>query len=269
MNQMAQAMSELADMDELAAGRSPVHDRHPLCKLLLTVLYIAVVLSFPKENLDGLVPLMLIPVLWFVLSGIPVSTCFYKLRYILPLVCAVGIWNPVLNRTPVFTLGRLTVTAGMISFLTLLLKGVFALMASFLLIATTNIEKICCAFRMLHVPEILVTQLMITYRYISLLLREAGLMTAAYALRAPGQRGIHISAWGSFAGQLLLRSMDRAQSLYQSMCLRGFHGDFTYANPAKWNRKDTLYLIGFAAAILLLRAVNLSALAGSLLTAHP
>ena len=51
-------------------------------------------------------------------------------------------------------------------------------------------------------------------------------MIQAYSLRAPNQKGIHISAWGSFLGQLLLRSMDRAQELYYSMLLRGFRGEF-------------------------------------------
>ena len=32
-----------------------------------------------------------------------------------------------------------------------------------------------------------------------------------------------------FLGQLLLRSMDRAVALYESMELRGFHGEFYYA----------------------------------------
>ena len=44
-----------------------------------------------------------------------------------------------------------------------------------------------------------------------------------------GQKGIHISVWGSFLGQLLLRSMDRAQALYESMELRGFCGEFPSA----------------------------------------
>ena len=42
----------------------------------------------------------------------------------------------------------------------------------------------------------------------------------AYALRAPGEKGIHFRAWGSLLGQLLLRSVDRAQLVYESMLLR-------------------------------------------------
>lgn len=264
MNQMTSAMLELADMDELSRRDSFIHRRHPLAKLLLTVLYIFTVVSFPVENLTGLIPMILFPVLLFELSGIPVKSCFYKLRFILPLVCAVGIWNPILDRAPVAQIGALTVTAGMISFVTLLLKGVLSLMVSFLLIATTNIEKICYGLSVLHLPKIMVTQILITYRYISLLLHEAGTMFNAYSLRAPGQKGIHISSWGSFLGQLLLRSMDRASALYQSMQLRGFHGSFYYAEVEKAGTADYVFFFGCAALMLLFRYCNIAVLIGNL-----
>ena len=75
-------------------------------------------------------------------------------------------------------------------------------------------------------PQILVTVLLLIYRYLVLMLKEADRITQAYMLRAPGERGIKKSAWGSLAGQMLLRSMDRAQRVYESMMLRGFRGEF-------------------------------------------
>lgn len=263
MNQMTQAMLELRQMDEISSMDSEIHRRHPLSKLLVTVAYIFTVVSYHKYDLTGLIPMILYPAVLFQMSEIPVKTCFYKLRFLLPLVCAVGLWNPFLDRTAVLTVGTWSITGGMLSLVTLMLKGVFALMASFLLIATTNIEKICYALSVLHVPELLVTQLLITYRYVSLLLYEAGTMLNAYSLRAPGQKGIHFSAWGSFAGQLLLRSMDRAQELYESMQMRGFHGAFYYAEVEPFRRQDAGYLIFWILAFLLLRLCNLSELIGN------
>lgn len=265
MNQMTQAMMEFRQMDELSAMDSIVHRQHPLTKLLVTAAYIFTTASFPKYDLTGLIPMALYPAILFSLSGISVRTCFYKLRFILPLVCAVGIWNPLLDRTAVLTAGTWNITGGMVSLVTMMLKGVFALMASFLMIATTNIEKICYALRMLHVPELLVTQILITYRYVSLLLYEAGTMVNAYSLRAPGQKGLHFSVWGSFVGQLLLRSMDRAQELYQSMQMRGFQGAFYYADVEPFRRKDAAWLIFWILLFLLLRFFNLSELIGNLL----
>lgn len=264
MDQMTNAMLELADLDALSKLDSLIHRRHPLVKLLVTIAYIMTVVSFSKNQLSALIPMVLYPVMLFQMSGISMRICLHKMRFILPLVCAVGIWNPILDRQTVLQIGALSISSGMISFLTLLLKGVFSLMASFLLIATTNIEKICYALSMLKIPDILVTQILITYRYISLLLKEAGTMMNAYSLRAPGQKGLHISAWGSFVGQLLIRSMDRSQNLYQSMQMRGFQGSFYYAGESRIKKIDVFYLLGWILLFLLLRYVNFSVLIGSL-----
>ena len=150
------------------------------------------------------------------------------------------------------------------SMVTLMLKGVFSLMASFLLIATTPIDSLCSALRRLHVPSILTTLLLLTYRYIGVMLEELAVMTDAYRLRAPGQKGIHISAWGSFLGQLLLRSMDRAQELYGSMLLRGFRGEFFYANVPPCNLRGIIYTIACAALFLLARLLPVTSALGNL-----
>ena len=265
MNQASKAWSELKAMDELAGQDSGIHRLHPLVKLLVTIVYITATVSFPKYNISGLMVMVLYPVFIFQASYIPIRTCFYKMRAVLPLVCAVGLFNPFFDRTPLLALGGLTVSGGMVSMLSLMMKGVFSLMASFLLIATTPIEALCHALRQLHVPKILVTLLLLTYRYISVLLEEVSIMLDAYHLRAPGQKGIHVSAWGSFLGQLLLRSMDRAAALYESMQLRGFTGAFYYIRESRFTAASLLYGAVCISLFLLARLVNLSQLLGTLL----
>ena len=264
MNKMDKALREIGEMDELAARSSPVHNISALAKLLSTIAYIVTVVSFDKYDLSGLAPLLLWPVLLFQISGVSVRTCFYKLRIVLPLVMAVGLFNPLFDRAIMLRLGTLAVSGGVVSMLTLMLKGVLCLMASFLLVATTPFDSICAALRTLHVPKTLVTLLLLTYRYVGVMTEELAVMTDAYHLRAPGQKGIHVSAWGSFLGQLLLRSMDRAQELYNSMQLRGYHGHFHYAPGRPFGLRDALYTLGCCAAFLLLRFVNIAELLGRL-----
>ena len=261
---MEKALHELAEMDELAALASPIHRLHPAAKLLSTIAYIVVTVSFDKYDLNGLIPMLLWPVLLFQVSGIPVRTCFYKLRIVLPLVMAVGLFNPFFDRGILLRIGGLAVSGGTVSMLTLMLKGVFCLMASFLLMATTPIDSLCAALRKLHVPGMIVTLLLLTCRYVGVMTEELAVMTDAYCLRAPGQKGIHISAWGSFLGQLLLRSMDRAQELYSSMMLRGYHEHFHYADVRPALGTDWLYALGSVLLFLLLRFVHIAQLLGSL-----
>ena len=166
--------------------------------------------------------------------------------------------------TGMVQVGTLAVSGGVLSMLTLILKGVFCLLASFLLMATTTIEAICRALRQLHVPKLLTNLLLLTFRYVGLLLSEVAVMQQAYSLRAPGQKGIHISAWGSFLGQLLLRSMDRAQALYESMELRGFSGEFPGAVRGRGSAASWPYALVCPALMLLARYFDLSALMGGL-----
>ena len=265
MSKLTKARSELLEMDALSAGSSPIHTLHPVAKLLTTIFYIYTVVSFPKYDLTGLTVMVLYPVVLYQVAGIWISNCLYRLRIVLPLVCMVGLVNPFLDQKVLLYLGSVPVTGGIVSMLTLMLKGVFSLMASFLLIATTSMDSLCAGLRKLHVPAILTTLLLLTYRYIGLMIEQVSIMTESYSLRAPNQKGIHFSAWGSFLGQLLLRSQDRAQELYESMLLRGFDGEFYYAPIRNARMKDYLFCLGSFAVLAVARFYNLPELLGRIL----
>jgi len=264
MNKLETALRDISEMDRLAVKSSPVHSLSPLAKLLVTVAYIVVTVSFSKYQLSRLFIMIIYPLLMFSVSGISIRTCLYKLRIVLPLVAFVGLFNPIFDKAPMFRIGGVVVSSGVVSMITLMLKGVFCLMASFLLIATTPMDSICAALRKLHVPSMLVTLLLLTYRYIGVLTQEAAVMSDAYALRAPGQKGIHFSAWGSFTGQLLLRSMDRAEDLYTSMQIRGYHGEFPYAKNAPLRGRDAVFTLVCIGIFVLLRLVDVATLVGDL-----
>lgn len=264
MNKMEKALSELGHMDELAVKKSPIHSLNAGAKLLSTIVYILIVMSFNKYDLSGLVPMVLVPVLLYQISGISIGSCFYKLRIVLPLVMAVGLFNPIFDREIMLHIGGIGISGGVISMLTLMLKGVLCLMMSFLLIATTPFDTICAAMRTAHIPAMLVTLLLLTYRYVGVMTEELSIMTDAYMLRAPGQKGIQFSAWGSFFGQVLLRTMDRGQELYSSMLLRGYHDHFHYAPVKPFRAKDGAYLIITCLCFVMLRYFNVAETLGRL-----
>ena len=170
MEKIDAAVAELREMDDLAALDSPVHSLHPLAKLLTTFIYIFVTVSFDKYDLSGLIVMFIYPVLMFQASGIKMNTCFYKLRIVLPLVCAVGLFNPFFDKTPMLSIGSLTLSGGVISMITLMMKGVFSLMASFVFVSTTSLDAICAALRKIHVPSVIVTLLLLTFRYVTVMM---------------------------------------------------------------------------------------------------
>lgn len=77
----------------------------------------------------------------------------------------------------------------------------------------------------------------------TVLLKEANKITESYSLRAPNQKGINYKVWGSLIGQLLIRSIDKAENIYESMCLRGYSDKFYYSYKIKYNVKDYIYFI--------------------------
>ena len=265
MNKAEKASRELAGAENLAHGDSFIHRMSPLSKLAVTVTYIAVTVSFGKYDFSALAVMALFPVIAYQLALIPVFTCFRKLRMILPLVCAVGLFNPFFDREILFTVGSLRISGGVVSMITLMMKGVFSLMASFLLAATTKIEDICASLRKLHIPRMLVSLLLLTFRYISVMLDEVSVMSCAYSLRSPGSRGVAVGAWGSFLGQLILRSSDRANELYESMVLRGFNGEFEYTRPQSGGAVSWLISAAVIALIFTARFFNLTEALGSLI----
>lgn len=255
MGKISNAISEIHHVDYIAERDQWVNNIHPLIKFVLTMGYITVVVSFQKYDIVGLAGMVVYPLAMFILAELSLKDSLKRLRVVLPLVCFIGVLNPFFDRIPVEIFG-IRMNAGVLSMLTLMMKGVFTVLTSYLLVATTSIEKLCYAFCLLHVPKVLVTQIMLTYRYVTVLLEEVNRVTQAYALRAPKQKGVHFKVWGSLTGQLLLRSMDRANVVYESMLLRGYNGTFAYVGEKlSWRRQDILYLLFWAGVFVLFRTV--------------
>lgn len=253
MDKSQKAILEINSLNELSEIKSFVRDLSPLVKLITTIIYIMLVISRNKYNLEGTIILIVYPIIIYSLSNIKISTCFYKLRYVLPLILFVGIFNPLLDKQIIETY---QISGGIISMITLMLKGIYSLMASFILIATTPIEEICYALRKIKCPAIITSLLLLTYRYVSVLLEEVSIMNTSYKLRAPNQKGLHISVWGSFLGQLILRSMDKANGLYESMLLRGFNNEFYYVENNYSKRNSIYYLLMVIMLFILLGNYN-------------
>jgi cobalt/nickel transport system permease protein len=67
---------------------------------------------------------------------------------------------------------------------------------------------------------------------------------------------------GSFLGQLLLRSVDRAERVYRAMKCRGFSGVYHADAPRALRPADIAFLLAVPAALACLRFFNLSLFIG-------
>lgn len=249
MSKIENTVYEIHKMNDMTERDQWMNQIHPLVKFILTVAYILLLLSIDKYELVQTVGMGVFLYLQFLIGEVSVGLCIKRLKYLLPFLCIVGIFNPIYDRELLLVWGGIEITGGMVSMVTLMLKGIFALFSAYLLMVTTGMEKICYGMSCLHVPNILVTIVLFIHRYLTVLLEEAYRIARAYSLRAPGQRGIHYKVWGSLLGQLLLRSMDRAETVYESMCLRGYGGEIKWNFHIKITGKDVAY--GMVSMILL------------------
>ena len=239
---------------------------HPLPKLILTLLFLVLVTSVPKYRLDLVLAMAVYLWIYVMASYLSVKPCFKQLKVLFGMLFLIGLANPVFDRAAAFSIGKIVISYGVISMLTLYLKGVLAVIFSWLLVKTTGMEGILEAFSCLHLPGLLITVIMLIFRYISVLLEEASRLWTAYHLRAPGQKGVHYKVWGSFIGSLLIRSMDRAEVVYQSMEMRGFSEQSWKRRKTRVDAKSLLFLAGFASLMLLIRFVPVFSLVGDMVT---
>lgn len=260
------ALYNLNFLEELADKKTPVHRIHPLAKLLTTVTFLVTAVSFGKYEISAILPLILYPVLLMSLGEIPLLPLFKRMLVAAPFIVGIGIFNPLFDPHMIVLFPGWQISAGWLSFLSLLLKGGLTVAAALLLIATTGMGRIAQALRMIWVPRVFVMQILLTYRYINVLIDEAARTSRAYALRSPLGKGIRFAHWGSLAGHLLLKTFDRAERVFQSMRCRGFAGEFPAGPVKRMMPLDILFFAGWSLFFVLVRYVDIPSLLGSLMT---
>lgn len=266
MNKIGQAVKDIHISDNAGYFPNAKNAVHPLSRVLVTFLYLLLVVSFPSYDLIGLAGMvlyLLIHILWYEIS---VGTMVKRIWPVILLTGLVGIASPVMNREVCVMLGEVAITYGMLSMITLMVKGIFCVTASYILAVTAGIEQICYSLRILHIPKEIVTVIMLMHRYLIVLLKELERMLQAYRMRAPNQKGLQFRAWSSFVGLLLLRSMDRAEEVYESMKLRGFQGEMK-SSSWKSNKASVFYALLWGITFLLLRSFPIFRMVGSFLAA--
>ena len=253
---MKNKIYELYALEQLASGNTCVHRLNPLVKLLSAAVFIVTVVSFNRYALGRLIPYIFYPALLMALSETPYKMLFKRFLIALPFCLFAGISNIIFDRRTAFVLGGLTINWGVISFFSILFKTYLCVMTVLILVSVTRFSEITAEMRRLRLPAIFIIMFEITYRYIGVLLNEAYSMSIAYSLRSPNKKGIEMKDMGSFAGQLLLRSFDRAERVYNAMKCRGYAPGYapgyTLQNIPQKNKKLVLqdYIFLFIVCLL-------------------
>ena len=248
------AVRELLRLDELAASDSFIHALHPAAKLIVTLIYIVCAVSAKSTDLFLLCVYFVYPALMIPLAEIPLSAVIKRILPALPFVLFAGLSNVLFDRQIIFVIGSLNVSRGAVTCAAIVFKTVLAVSSVIILAATTPSSELFAQLRRFHVPAVLVTVVMLCFRYLGLLAEEAVTMRNAYLMRAHGKKGVDIRDSGRFLGSLLVRCADRAQIIYQAMLLRGYSGNMNMGRR-RLRTADVLYSVLLGALMIALRIV--------------
>jgi len=260
MQKAAGAVSQMMALEELTLKNSALHRRHPMAKLITTILYVAVVVSVGRLDLVSLSLYFFYPAILLSIADIPFCMMAKRVAIALPFVLFAGFSNMLFETTPYMYLFGFAISRGVISLIVLVEKTVLTVSAILILMATTKAAQVFASLQKIGVPRVLVTVLMLSFRYLSLLFLKADRMTKAYHLRAEKPKGIAMKDMGSFTGQLLLQSFDRAERVYKAMKLRGFGGSFSAIKQGPMSKNDLLFMACACTLILLARFLPLGQL---------
>jgi cobalt/nickel transport system permease protein len=201
-------------------------------------------------------PYFFYPAVLAPLSETPLRLLLGRIAPALPFALFGGIANLLFDTDPMLRVWGVTVTGGILAFVSIMIKTLLSVSAVLLLVSTTGMAELSRQLVNMGIPGTFVLQLVLTYRYLGVLAAESGAMCAAYALRCPAARGIRMKDMGTFAGVLLLRSIDRAGRVYDAMRCRGFSGTYPTPPHGRLGTRDMLILLAVCVAIILPRCLR-------------
>ncbi len=251
------AYFNLGILDSLSYKDTLIHRLDPRTKVIATSAFIVTVVSFPKYAIAGLIPFFLFPVVVSSLADIPVWFILKKVLVVSAFAVFIGIFNPLFDTRVLYNLFGVPVSAGWVSFSSILLKFFLTMCSALLLISTTSFPGICHALRKLGIPEIFISQLLFLYRYIFVLVEETLRMVRARDLRSFGKRGKEMSVFINLIGTLFMRTIERAERIYQAMLSRGFRGTLYYIRRDRFGKADFVCLFVTGMFLILFRTCDI------------
>lgn len=256
---------EVGRMDEFSRQDTPAHRIDARVKAVTTIVFIIIVMSFPRYEVSALMPFLFYPLALMLLGRIPLGLIFRKILIAAPFAFVIGIFNPFFDRQAAVVIGPFIISGGWLSFTSIILRFVLTAGAALTLVACTGMYRLCAGLERIGLPRVFVVQLLLLYRYLFVVTDEGSRMMRSLELRSAGWSSLRLRVYGALAGHLLLRSMARAERVYRAMVSRGFSGEINVMRPASLQRTDWAFLIGWMVFLVAARMWNFAGWMGGLL----
>jgi cobalt/nickel transport system permease protein len=255
--------------DRYHAGESLIHHLNPRIKVLVTVGFILSNVLLPDAAWLAFAVSWIFILVSSVVAKLGIGYIFKRSFIVLPfaLAAVTAVFSVPGNALTQWHLGTtiLTVTdAGVLRFVSIMLRAWLSVQGALLLVATTRFPDMIHALEHLRFPRLIVTIIAFLYRYLFVLTDEVLRMTRARQARSAAATGYRSGGnvfWrariaGNMVGQLFLRSYERSDRIYNAMLARGYTGQIRTLSPHLMSRRDWWFAAVALFAMILLQILG-------------
>ncbi len=255
--------------DRYLHNNSSIHRLAPQVKVVIAILFIFSNALLPDGNWLSFGISWAVVLLLNLIARLNLGYTLKRSLIVLPFALAAitalfSVPGKILAIWHIGSLELMLTDAGLIRFLSILVRSWLSVQIAILLVTTTKFPDLIHALEHLRLPKMLVTVIAFLYRYMSVLTDEViRLMRARQSRSAilPNQRGGGNVFWrartaGNMVGQLFLRSYERSDRIYHAMLSRGYSGHLRTLNQHEMQINDWLIII---LAFLLIASLQLFA----------
>ncbi len=241
-------------LDPYRLRNSPVHQLDPRIKLILTIACILSITLMPTGAWPVYILLFAFLLCVEIISQLGASYVLKRSALALPFLLAALPLIFTVPGTPIFSISigltRIQASfAGLERFISISIKSWLSVQAAILLASTTTFPDLLVAMRAIYIPQLLVSIFSLMWRYIFVLVDEAGRLVRARTARsgqsaAPDHKQGGGIPWrarvtGGMAGSLFLRAFERSDRIYMAMVSRGYDGEvhampLPAVRPTQW-----------------------------------
>jgi cobalt/nickel transport system permease protein len=199
-----------AQIERWSRGDSPIHKRHAAARILAILAVLVSIATLKSAATLAYFLYFALLVLAVMAARLPLTAVLRMAATVLPFALCFALASALA--------GDLALAARLV------IRAYLSAFAVLLLVATTPIPDLLAGLEWLRAPRFLTQVMQFLYRYLIVLMEEAGAMRQASAARAGSLRTLQFRQAAGAAGVLFARSYARAESIHRAMLARGFEG---------------------------------------------
>jgi cobalt/nickel transport system permease protein len=230
-----------ARIERWSQGRSTIHQRHAAAKILATLVLLVSIATLEHHAATACVLYFILLTATAATARLPVLSILWSAAAVLPFALCFAIVTAIAGDPD--------------RALLLLTRAWLSSLTALLLIATTPMPSLIAGLEYLHAPRFLLQVMQFLYRYLIVLVEEAGAMRQAGAARGGSLGVLQFRQSAAAAGVLFARAFARAQAIHRAMLSRGFEGRLPVFVHIAFRPADARFLALAAAIVLAVRIV--------------